>query len=76
MYINWSQAMSQPPAERKYKYKDHRDISPDMVDYLLSVADVSNIYSLGIEEINDYLNNLEQYQDEQYVQYQQSNRSI
>ena len=68
--------MSQPPAERKYKYQDHRDISPDMVDYLLSVADVSNIYSLDIEEINDYLNDLEQYQDEQYVQHQQSNRSM
>ena len=70
------QGMSQPPAERKYKYEDHRDISPDMVDYLLSVADVSNIYSLDIGEINDYLNHLEQYQDEQYVQYQQSNRSM
>ena len=68
--------MSQPPAERKYKYEDHRDISPDLVDYLLSVADVSNIYSLDIGEINDYLNHLEQYQDEQYVQYQQSNRSM
>ena len=68
--------MSQPPAERKYKYKDHRDIGPDMVAYLLSVADVSNIYSLDIEEINDYLNDLEQYQDEQYVQHQQSNRSM
>ena len=68
--------MSQPPPERKYKYKDHRDISSDIVDYILSVADVSNIYSLDIEEINDYLNELEQYQDEQYVQHQQSNRSM
>ena len=68
--------MSQPPAERKYKYKDLRDIGADRVDYLLSVADVSNIYSLDIEEINDYLNDLEQYQDEQYVQHQQSNRSM
>jgi len=32
--------MSQPPAERKYNYKDHRDISSEMIDYLLSVADV------------------------------------
>ena len=29
-----------------------------------------------LEEINDYLNDLEQYQDEQYVQHQQSNRSM
>ena len=68
--------MSQPPGERKYKYKDHRDIGPDMVDYLLSAADVSNIYALDIEEINDFLNGQEQYHDEQYVQYQQSNRSM
>jgi len=67
--------MSQPPAERKYNYKDHRDISSEMIDYLLSVADVSNIYSLDLEEINNYLNGLEQYCDEQYVQHQE-NRSI
>ena len=40
--------MSQPPAERKYNYKDHRDIEPEMIDYLLSVADVSNVYALDI----------------------------
>ena len=69
--------MSQPPAERKYNYKDHRDIESEMIDYLLSVADVSNIYSLDLEEINDYLNGLEQYCDEQYVQSQEQllNRS-
>ena len=39
--------MSQPLAERKYNYKEHRDISKEMIDYLLSVADVS-IYILLI----------------------------
>ncbi len=63
--------MSQPLAERKYNYKDHRDISKEMIDYLLSVADVSNIYSLDLQEINDYLNELEQYCDEQIVQSQE-----
>ena len=63
--------MSQPLAERKYNYKDHIDISKDMIDYLLSVADVSNIYSLDLQEINDYLNELEQYCDEQIVQSQE-----
>ncbi len=69
--------MSQPPAERKYNYKDHRDIEPEMIDYLLSVADVSNVYALDIEEINEYLNGLEQYCNEQYVQSQEQllNRS-
>lgn len=70
--------MSQPLAERKYNYKDHRDISKEMIDYLLSVADVSNIYSLDLQEINDYLNELEQYCDEQIVQSQEQllNRSV
>ena len=70
--------MSQPLAERKYNYKDHRDISKEMIDYLLSVADVSNIYSLDLLEINDYLNELEQYCDEQIVQSQEQllNRSV
>ena len=63
--------MSQPLAERKYNYKDHRDISKEMIDYLLSVADVSNIYSLDLQEINDYFNELEQYCDEQIVQSQE-----
>ena len=49
----------------KYKYKDHREINPEMQDYLLSVADVSNIYELDIEEINDYLNEMERHYDEQ-----------
>ena len=36
-----------------------------MQDYLLSVADVSNIYELDLGEINDYLNGVEEYYDEQ-----------
>jgi len=52
-------------AHNKYKYEDHRDISTEMQDYLLSVADVSNIYELDIEEINDYLNEMERHYDEQ-----------
>jgi hypothetical protein len=39
-----------------------------MQDYLLSVADVSNIYELDIGEINDYLNQMEQFYDEQHAQ--------
>ena len=52
----------------RYKYEDHREIDPEMQDYLLSVADVSNIYELDIEEINDYLNQMEQFYDEQHAQ--------
>ena len=53
----------------RYKYKDHRDIDAEMQDYLLSVADVSNIYELDIEEINEYLNQMEQFYDEQHAQH-------
>ena len=55
---------SEDIARSRYKYKEHRDNPPDMQDYLLSVADVSNIYELDIQEINDYLNEMEQYYDE------------
>jgi hypothetical protein len=69
--------MSQPSIEKKYNYEDHRDIEPEMVSYILSVADVNSIYELDIKEVNDYLNNLEEYCDEQYTQYQEqiANRS-
>tara|TARA_R100001143_G_C3339405_1_gene123478 strand:- start:883 stop:1095 length:213 start_codon:yes stop_codon:yes gene_type:complete len=59
--------MSQPPVKRKYKYENHGEINPEMKDYLLSVADVSNLYELDIEEINEYLNDIEQYYDEQHA---------
>ena len=59
---------SEDIARSRYKYKEHGDISPDMQDYLLSVADVSNIYELDIEEINDYLNQMEQFYDEKHAQ--------
>ena len=39
---------SEDIARSRYKYKDHRDIDAEMQDYLLSVADVSNIYELDI----------------------------
>jgi len=55
---------SEDIARSRYKYKEHRDIPFEMQDYLLSVADVSNIYELDIQEINDYLNEMEQYYDE------------
>jgi hypothetical protein len=59
---------SEDIARSRYKYKDHRDIDAEMQDYLLSVADVSNIYELDIEEINDYLNQMEQFYDEKHAQ--------
>jgi|TARA_R100000687_G_scaffold81187_1_gene77789 hypothetical protein len=58
---------SEDIARSRYKYKDHRDIGAEMQDYLLSVADVSNIYELDIEEINDYLNQMEQFYDEKHA---------
>ena len=55
-------------AQSRYKYNNHREIDLEMQDYLLSVADVSNIYELDIEEINDYLNQMEEFYDEQHAQ--------
>ena len=60
--------MSQPPAERKLTYSDHKEIEPEMVDYILSVADVDQIGDIDLEEINDYLNHMEQFYDEQHAQ--------
>ncbi len=45
----------------KYNYKDHKDIDPLMNDYLLAVnkGDVACVEEMSLEEINNFLNELE-----------------
>ena len=42
-------------------YKDHQDIPEHKVDWVMSVAGVSNIYSLDLEDINSLINGYEQW---------------
>jgi len=46
-----------------YKYKDHRDIPNYMRAYLMDVVDADYLEEVDIEDINDFLNGLEEWED-------------
>ena len=49
-----------------YNYKDHEEIPSYMKDYLLSVTDADSIYRVPVVDINDYLNGLNDWEEEYY----------
>jgi hypothetical protein len=49
-----------------YNYKDHEEVPTYVKDYLLSVIDEDSIYRVPIEDINDYLNGLVDWEEEHY----------
>jgi hypothetical protein len=50
-----------------YNYKDHDEIPSYMKDYLLSVIDADSIYHVPVEDINDYLNGLDDWEEDYYL---------
>jgi hypothetical protein len=48
-----------------YKYKSHEEIPSYMRDYLLGVADANHVEELDLDDINDFLNGLEEWHVEQ-----------
>ena len=44
-------------------YKTHADIDPVMEQYILSVSRANNIYALDIEEINQFVGEINDYID-------------
>lgn len=40
-------------------YNNYEEIPWTVADYILSVSDVDNIYEIPLDEINDFLYNLE-----------------
>jgi len=40
-------------------YNDYEEIPWTVADYILSVSDADNIYEIPLDEINDFLYNLE-----------------
>jgi hypothetical protein len=49
-----------------YNYKDHEEIPSFMKDYLLSVIDADSIYRVPVEDINDYLNGINDWEEDYY----------
>mgnify|MGYP003388619417 FL=1 len=41
-----------------YDYKTHEEIPPFMEDYILGVAEHTDIKQLDLDDINDFLNGL------------------
>ena len=50
-----------------YNYKDHEEVPTYVKDYLLSVIDEDSIYRVPIEDINDYLNGLDDWEEDYYL---------
>ena len=44
-----------------YNFTDYEDIPLDLQVYLMTVADADNISDLPLDEINDFLNGLEEW---------------
>ena len=47
-----------------YNYKDHTDIPSYMRAYLMDVVDADYLEEVDIEDINDFLNGLEEWEDD------------
>lgn len=47
-----------------YFYNTHEDIPNHVQDYVMSCADVSDIYKLSITDINAFLTGVEQFEAE------------
>lgn len=43
-----------------YNFTSYEEIPENTVDYILTVSDADNITDCTLEEINDFLNNLEE----------------
>ena len=52
-----------------YNYKTHEEIPSYMRDYILGVADCIAIEQLDLDDINDFLNGLEEWasDDQDYI---------
>ena len=47
-----------------YDYKDHTDIPSYMRAYLMDIVDADYLEEVDIEDINDFLNGLEEWENE------------
>jgi hypothetical protein len=48
-----------------YNYREYADIPPHMQDYIRSVAQVDDIRDLFLHDVNDFLNGLIEWEEEQ-----------
>jgi hypothetical protein len=47
----------------KQRFTDYQDIPVWLVDYILTVADAESITDIALQDINDFLQGLEDYYD-------------
>ena len=50
-------------AMKKFNYQDHHEIPADMANYIVMCADAHSVHQIPLDEINDFLNDLEDWQD-------------
>lgn len=51
---------------KKYSYTQHSEVPVDLVDYVLNIANINNINELTIEEINDFLNEVDEFLSDEW----------
>ena len=50
---------------KKYNFASYEEIPANLSGYMLTVADADNIADVPLKDINEYLNQLEDWADEQ-----------
>ena len=50
-----------------YDYKDHTDIPSYMRAYLMDIVDADYLEEVDIEDINDFLNGLEEWEEDREI---------
>jgi len=50
-----------------YNYKDHTDIPSYMRAYLMDIVDADYLEEVDIEDINDFLNGLEEWEEDREI---------
>ena len=48
----------------KYNYRDYSEIPANVENYLLAVADIRSIGRISLEDINEFLNEMEDHFDD------------
>jgi hypothetical protein len=51
-----------------YDYKDHKEIPNYMRAYLMDVVDANFLEEVDIEDINDFLNGLEEWEEDRELE--------
>lgn len=44
-----------------FEYKDLTEVPDDVADYIMTVADADSLFELDVDEVNDFLNGMDDF---------------